>query len=200
MHLLEESSQDPTTGRSWQSTAWRSKKVLSLVGFDVKGAYNRVCKERLLERLPARGIPASLVRWIEAFCSNRSATVLVNGHLSPRTTLEQAGLPQGSLLSPILFHFFNADLVQRRIDRNGGAIAFVDDYTAWVTGASASANRESIHEIVDEATKWERRSGATFEHDKTAFIHFTRNCSRTDLEPIVVKGKQVRPASSTKIL
>jgi hypothetical protein len=88
---------------------------------------------------------------------------MVNGHLSPRAALQQAGLPQGSPLSPMLFLFFNADLVQRRIDRNGGAIAFVDDYTAWVTGASAAANRQSIQGIVDEATKWERKSGATFE-------------------------------------
>jgi hypothetical protein len=37
---------------------------------------------------------------------------------------------QGSPLSPILFLFFNSDLVQCTINRNGGSIAFVDDYTA----------------------------------------------------------------------
>lgn len=52
--------------------AWRMGKVLSLISFDVKGAYNGVCKERLLERLRARGIPEGLVRWIGAFCSERS--------------------------------------------------------------------------------------------------------------------------------
>jgi hypothetical protein len=60
--------------------AWRSKKVLSLVSFDVKGAYNGVYKERLLQRLVARGIPPTLVWWIDAFCSERTATILVNGH------------------------------------------------------------------------------------------------------------------------
>ena len=91
--------------------AWRSRKVLSLVSFDVKGAYNGVYKERLLQRLTARGIPPVLVRWINAFCSNRTATILVNGHTSNQQQLLQAGLPQGSPLSPILFLFFNADLV-----------------------------------------------------------------------------------------
>jgi hypothetical protein len=42
--------------------AWGSKKVLSLVSFDVKGAYNGVCKDRLLQRLLARGIPPGLVQ------------------------------------------------------------------------------------------------------------------------------------------
>jgi ribonuclease HI len=125
---------------------------------------------------------------------------MINGHNTPDTALQQAGLPQGSPLSPILFLFFNADLVQRRIDRNGGAIAFVDDYTVWVTGTSAASNRQRIQGIVDEATKWERRSGATFEQDKTAFIHFTRNRSYTDEQPILVKGKEIKPALNTKIL
>jgi hypothetical protein len=124
--------------------AWRSKRVLSLVSFNVKRAYNGVCKERLLERLSARGIPTNLINWIEAFCSNRTALVMINRHNTPDTALQQVGLPQGSLLSPILFLFFNADLVQRRIDRNGGAIAFVDDYTVWVTRTSAVSNRQRI--------------------------------------------------------
>jgi hypothetical protein len=42
--------------------AWRAKKVLSLISFDVKGAYNRVCKERLLQRLTTRGILPELVK------------------------------------------------------------------------------------------------------------------------------------------
>jgi hypothetical protein len=78
--------------------AWRSKKVLSLVSFDIKGAYNGVYKERLLQRLTARGISPELVRWIDAFCSERTATILVNGYTSEEQQLPQAGLPQGSPL------------------------------------------------------------------------------------------------------
>jgi hypothetical protein len=82
--------------------AWRAKRVLSLVSFDVKGAYNGVYKDRLLQRLTARGIPPELVRWIDAFCSNRTATILVNGYTSEQQQLPQAVLSQGSLLSPVL--------------------------------------------------------------------------------------------------
>lgn len=48
--------------------AWRGKRVLSLVSFDDKGAYNGVFKERLLQRLKAKGLPVEIVGWIDAFC------------------------------------------------------------------------------------------------------------------------------------
>ena len=180
--------------------AWRMGKVLSLVSFDVKGAYNGVCRERLLQRLKARGIPPALLRWIKAFCTNRSASITINGYTTPQYQLTQAGLPQGSPLSPILFLFFNADLVQRKIDSKGGAIAFVDDYSAWVSGESAEANRSGIEAIIEQALDWERRSGAAFEGEKTAIIHFTRRIQESENSPFIIKGQAISAKDAIKIL
>jgi hypothetical protein len=60
-------------------TAWRGQQVLSLISFDVKGAYNGVCKEQLLQRMKARGILEDLLQWVEAFCSEQTATIQING-------------------------------------------------------------------------------------------------------------------------
>ncbi|KAH7471925.1 hypothetical protein FOMA001_g13244 [Fusarium oxysporum f. sp. matthiolae] len=181
-------------------SAWRSRHVVSLISFDVKGAYNGVCKERSLQRMKARGIPEGIFRWVDAFCSERTATIVINGQSSESRPLPQAGLPQGSPLSPMLFLFFNADLVQTQIDRNGGAIAFVDDYTAWVSGPTAQSNRRGIQAIIDKALDWEKRSGATFEAEKTAIIHFTRYTGRVDSEPFTIKGEKVSPKDQVKVL
>ncbi|KAJ5260426.1 hypothetical protein N7505_009807 [Penicillium chrysogenum] len=156
-------------------TAWRDRRVLSLISFDVKGAYN-------------------------AFCSERTATIQINGQVSEAQSLPQAGLSQGSPLSPILFLFFNADLVQGQIDSQGGAIAFADDFTAWVTGPTAQSNREGIEAIVNEALDWEERSGATFEADKTAIIHFAPKAYKLDQGPFTIKGQTVEPKDHVKIL
>ena len=171
-----------------------------MVSFDVKGAYNGVFKERLLQRLKARGIPDRMIQWINAFCSRRTATIVVNGLTSDQRELPQAGLPQGSPLSPILFLFFNADLVQHKISATGGSVAFVDDYTAWVTGVSAEENRANIQALINRAQDWERRSGATFEGDKTTIVHFTRTTSRSNSTPFIIKGETVKPTESAKIL
>ena len=155
--------------------AWRGGKVLSLISFDMKGGYNGVSAPKLIQRMRARGIPERWLRWISAFCSNRSASVVLNGHESDTEVLQFPGIPQGSPLSPILFLFYNADLVERQISDAKGAIAFVDDYTSWVTGESAEANLAGIREVINHTLAWERRSGATFEGEKTALVHFTRN-------------------------
>jgi hypothetical protein len=95
-------------------------------------------------------------------------TIIVNGQASKVSELEQAALPQGSPLSPILFLFSNVDLMQQRIDQNSRAIAFVDDYTAWVVGKTAAENKDCLQAIVQHATEWEARSGASFEGEKTS--------------------------------
>ncbi|KAF5529467.1 reverse transcriptase [Fusarium mexicanum] len=156
--------------------------------------------QRLLQRMKARGIPEGLLRWVDAFCSERTATIMINGQSSESRPLPQAGLPQGSPLSPMLFLFFNADLVQTQIDKNGGAIAFVDDYRAWVSGPTAQNNRRGIQAVIDKALDWERRSGATFEAEKTAIIHFTRYTGRIDSEPFTIKDESVFPKDQVKIL
>lgn len=56
--------------------------------------------------------------------------ITVNDHTSLPKSLENARLPQGSPLSPLLFLFFNANLIKSVINKNRVAIAFVDDYTA----------------------------------------------------------------------
>jgi hypothetical protein len=183
--------------------AWRDGKVLSLVSFDVKGAYNGVDRNVLLRRLRERRIPEVLVRWIDSFCSGRRASIVVNSYESEEMGIDHAGLPQGSPLSPILFLFFNASLVDTPITKRKGAIAFVDDYTRWTVGLSAEANTAVLQrKVIPPALDWAARSGAAFEAQKTSFIHFTRNPRQRQLPavPLHVDGTAIAPASEVKIL
>ena len=73
----------------------------------------------------------------------------------------------------MLFLFYNADLVEKRILNREGLIAFINNYIAWVVGKNAEANTARIRGVIDHALAWESRSGATFESEKTALVHFT---------------------------
>ncbi|KAJ5288337.1 hypothetical protein N7508_011112 [Penicillium antarcticum] len=183
--------------------AWREGKVLSLVSFDVKGAYNGVDRNVLLRRLRERRVPEVLIRWVDSFCSSRRASIVVNTYQSEEMAIEHAGLPQGSPLSPILFLFLNANLVDVSITRRKGAIAFVDDYTRWTVGSSAEANTTVLQrKVIPRALEWAAQSGAAFEAEKTSFTHFTRNQRQRQLPavPLHVNGATVTPAPEIKIL
>lgn len=128
--------------------AWRDKKVLSLIIFDVKGAFNGVAMPILLEILRERRVPEMLIIWIQFFCSDRKATVMVNSNSTPILPLLFAGLLQRLPLSPTLYLFFNASLIQSLINKKRGAIAFVDDYLAWVTGPDIEENEKKIQDAI----------------------------------------------------
>ena len=133
--------------------------------------------------MKARGIPDKLVRCVGTFCSDGTPSVVVNGRTSKRRVLAQAGLPQGSSLSPVSFLFFNADLVQRKINANWL------NYTAWVTGPTAEETLAGIQVTTDNALKWETRS----EQNGSDPLH-------EDCVTVQIKGKDFKPKSSVKAL
>ena len=96
--------------------AWRGGKILTLISFDVKGAFNGVHSKLLEHRLAARRVPKPMVEWIGNFCTGRHASVTVGRFESEVAEIEYAGIPQGSPLSPLLYVFYNADLVEKSID------------------------------------------------------------------------------------
>ena len=107
--------------------------------------------------------------------SDRYANIGFDDFRTKTEPLVHAGLAQGSPLSPILFAFFNADLVDQPVDSHGGASAFIDDYFRWRVGRSAEENLAIIQsEDIPRIEKWAQRTGSNFAAEKTELIHLTR--------------------------
>lgn len=107
--------------------AWDEGKVASLLLLDVSGAYDNVSHHRLLHNLKKRRLDTPMVELIRSFLTSRTTTLSFDGYESaPYAT--NTGIPQGSPLSPILYLFYNADLIEAcNTEPNTKALGYVDD-------------------------------------------------------------------------
>ena len=99
---------------SYLTHAWSSSLTnfgeSFVVALDISKAFDRVWHKALLAKLPAYGFTPSFCKLISSFLSNRLISVVVNGATSA-FFLVSSGVPQGSVLSFILFFLFINDLL-----------------------------------------------------------------------------------------
>jgi hypothetical protein len=119
--------------------AWADGKVASLLLLDVSGAFDNVSRPRLLHNLGKRRVNQTLVRWIDSFLSNRSTTLKLQEYTAPSAPI-QTGIPQGSPLSPILYLFYNADLIEACKTENTDAVGYIDDVSILAVGPTTQRN------------------------------------------------------------
>jgi len=141
---------------------------LDIVYLDFAKAFDKVPKERLIKKLAAHGVTGQVRDWIRTWLSGRTQRVSVNGKVS-RWKEVLSGVPQGSVLGPVLFTIFINDL-DRAADSIKILTKFADDTKAGHTvnsQADAATQQECLNKLMDWATNW----GMQFNADKCKVMH-----------------------------
>ncbi|GFF80079.1 predicted protein [Aspergillus lentulus] len=183
-------------------TTWKlmPSHVASVLFLDVSGAFDHVSHTRLLHNLRKRKIDRDIVGWIASFLGNRTTTIRMGGIESEPYTVA-VGIPQGSPLSPILYLFYNADLLEAAADSDIQTSGWIDDVYFFTSSTSTEQNCRNLERAHRRAEAWARTHGSKFSPTKYQLMHFTRSRTKVDVaQTMRVADAEIKPAKTATYL
>jgi len=158
--------------------AWFKRRMVTLLSLDMSKAYDRVNRTRLLQILRERGVPKGLIVLIRSFLSDRTTTIRMAGKSSKRQYAVNIGIPQGSPLSPLLFLFYTAPLLEKlAMPKNGKGsrhhVAYSDDLTIMEASESDVDNCRSLSVDYQICAEWAKEHNMEFNAKKFDCMHFS---------------------------
>ena len=143
------------------------KNPVDVVYFDFRKAFDSVPHERLLLKMEAYGIVGTVLRWVRNFLTGREQKVRLGDERS--STLEVvSGIPQGSILGPILFLIFINDLPE---NITSSCKIFADDTKIY----GRSKDSDAIQKDIDSLQLWTDKWNLYFNVEKCKVMHIGKN-------------------------
>lgn len=149
--------------------------AVDVVYLDFMKAFDRVPHKRLLEKVSGYKVESKAQKWIKNFLSNRKQRVMVNGESSDWKDVT-SGVPQGSVLGPLLFVMFINDLPQS-VKNDSEVFLYADD-TKIYRKIQATEDCKALQEDLTELRIWTESWLLNFHPDKSKYMRI----GRTDIE------------------
>ena len=162
---------------------------------DVEKAFDTVWHDGLLHKMMSMNIPLQLIKITESFLSDRTFSVKIENQNSA-VRKANAGVPQGSCLSPTLFNIYTNDLPT---NSNSRVSLFADDTMFYCSNHNARFASLQLQKQVNLASDWFKKWRLRINESKTIAILFGRT-KTTNIKNIQLNNIQIPWSRCVKYL
>jgi ribonuclease P/MRP protein subunit RPP40 len=164
-----------------------------VVFFDISKAFDKVWHPGLLNKLKQCGIDGALLQWYTSYLLDRKQRVVISGETSDIKRLH-AGVPQGSILGPLLFLVYVSDMTENVAC---GKVRFADDVTFFkLVTQNRAETIDSLNIDLNTTLTWADINRTIFNSAKTYFMRISNKKRKPILNPIYLDGKAVKEVES----
>ena len=142
---------------------------IRVVFFDISKAFDKVWHKGLIFKMKNAGIQGSLLAWFENFLLDRYQRVVLPGGSSDLICV-RAGVPQGSILGPLLFLVYINDIVK---DIGSNINLFADDTCLSVVVNNPNVAGNLLQSDIDKVSLWANRWLVSFNTQKSEYLIFS---------------------------
>jgi hypothetical protein len=171
-----------------------SKKTAAVL-LDVQKAFDKVWHPGLIFKLISLGVPTQLVNLLKSFLQNRQFSIKVENQFSSNRNIN-AGVPQGSCLSPQLFAIYVNDLP---LHPKAKVALFADDTLLYATSISNLHAANNLQDQIDLIQPWFEQWRISINPSKTSAIFFSNRCIKY-APKLQILGTQINWSPSIKYL
>ena len=187
-----------------KSISWNIKLVRKGIGqwkvrvifWDISKAFDRIWHKGLLFKLEQYGITGCILKWFRSYLNGRSQRVCLNGSFSQWKRIK-AGVPQGSILEPLLFITFINDIVR---DIGASIKLFTDDTSLSVTVVSPNIAANILNNDLQKIHHWSNRWLVKFNPQKTETMVISRKTVKPLHPPLKMNNHDIQEVLSHKHL
>jgi hypothetical protein len=180
----------------------QKKNKVCVIFFDLQKAFYCINHDTLLTKLEFYGITGGTFKLIKTYLQDRYQRVILNNNYS--TSISDwgeitHGVPQGSILSPLLFLLYINDL-PHSINKNNKIVLFADETSLIISNPDPMKFREDVSTILQHIHEWFNANLVSLNWEKTHFMYFTTKNNFLGDFDIIYKDRKLTTADSVKFL